>query len=74
MCALPISIGGMPSPLRTAWTALVSEALKEDPARVLLKPCPVENLLSLIENEHERKGFTTEVAEKSQNRFYHRSP
>jgi DNA-binding NtrC family response regulator len=42
----------------------VSEALKEGAAEVLLKPCPVENLVSSIENAHERKGFATEVAEK----------
>jgi DNA-binding NtrC family response regulator len=42
----------------------VSEALKEGAAEVLLKPCPVENLVSSIENAHERKGFATEVADK----------
>jgi DNA-binding NtrC family response regulator len=42
----------------------VSEALKEGAAEVLLKPCPVENLVSSIENAYERKGFATEVADK----------
>ena len=42
----------------------VSEALKEGAAEVLLKPCPVERLVSCIENAYERKGFATEVAEK----------
>lgn len=41
----------------------VSEALKVGAAEVLLKPCPVENLVSSIENAFERKGFATEVSE-----------
>jgi len=28
-----------------------------------LKPCPVENLVSSIENAYERKGFAAEVSE-----------
>jgi DNA-binding NtrC family response regulator len=40
----------------------VSEALKEGAAEVLLKPCPVENLVSCIEDAYERKGFATNVA------------
>lgn len=43
----------------------VSEALKAGAAEVLLKPCPVQDLVSSIENAHERKGFALEVAEKS---------
>ncbi len=43
----------------------VSEALKAGAAEVLLKPCPVQDLVSCIENAHERKGFALEVAEKS---------
>jgi DNA-binding NtrC family response regulator len=42
----------------------VSEALKAGAAEVLLKPCPIEDLVSCIENAHERKGFALEVAEK----------
>ena len=42
----------------------VSDALKEGVAEVLLKPCPVENLVSSIENAYERKGFAAEVADK----------
>ncbi len=41
----------------------VSEALKAGAAEVLLKPCPVENLVSSIENAYERKGFAAEVSE-----------
>jgi DNA-binding NtrC family response regulator len=41
----------------------VSEALKAGAAEVLLKPCPVENLVSSIENAFERKGFALEVSE-----------
>jgi len=41
----------------------VSEALKTGAAEVLLKPCPVENLVSSIENAYERKGFAAEVSE-----------
>ena len=40
----------------------VSESLQEGAAEVLLKPCPVETLVSAIENAYERKGFATEVA------------
>jgi DNA-binding NtrC family response regulator len=43
----------------------VSDALQEGAAEVLLKPCPVDALISSIENAFERKGFATEVAEKS---------
>ncbi len=43
----------------------VSEALKAGAAEVLLKPCPVENLVSSIENAFERKGFAAEVSETS---------
>ena len=41
----------------------VSDALKAGAAEVLLKPCPVENLISCIEDSYERKGFAMEVAE-----------
>jgi len=41
----------------------VSEALKEGASEALLKPCPVETLVSSIENAYERKRFATEVAE-----------
>ena len=41
----------------------VSDALKAGSAEVLLKPCPVENLVSSIENAYERKGFAAEVSE-----------
>ena len=41
----------------------VSDALKAGAAEVLLKPCPVENLVSSIENAYERKGFAAEVSE-----------
>ncbi len=41
----------------------VSDALKAGAAEVLLKPCPVENLVSCIEDAYERKGFAVEVAE-----------
>jgi DNA-binding NtrC family response regulator len=40
----------------------VSEALKEGAAEVLLKPCPVETLVSCIEDAYERKGFATNLA------------
>ncbi|MEW6530006.1 MAG: response regulator [Thermodesulfobacteriota bacterium] len=42
----------------------VSEALKLGAADVLLKPCPVENLVCCIENAYERKCFATELQEK----------
>jgi len=42
----------------------VSEALKQGAADFLQKPCPVENLVSCIENVFERRGFASEVAEK----------
>jgi DNA-binding NtrC family response regulator len=42
----------------------VSEALKLGAADVLLKPCPVENLVCCIENVYERRCFATEVEEK----------
>jgi len=42
----------------------VSEALQEGAADLLLKPCPVEKLVSSIENAYERKCFATEVAKK----------
>ncbi len=41
----------------------VADALKAGAAEVLLKPCPVENLVSCIEDAYERKGFAMEVAE-----------
>ncbi len=41
----------------------VSDALKEGASEVLFKPCPVENLVSCIEDSYERKGFAAEVAE-----------
>ncbi len=41
----------------------VSMALKEGAAEVLIKPCPVDTLLSAIENAHERKVIAREVTE-----------
>jgi DNA-binding NtrC family response regulator len=43
----------------------VSESLQEGAAEVLLKPCPVETLVSAIENAYERKSFATEIAKIS---------
>ena len=42
----------------------MSEALKAGASEALLKPCPVERLVTCIENAHERKGFAAEVARK----------
>ncbi len=42
----------------------MSEALKAGATEALIKPCPVERLVSCIENAHERKGFAAEVAKK----------
>jgi DNA-binding NtrC family response regulator len=42
----------------------VTEALKMGVTEVLLKPCPVETLVSAIENAHERKAIAEEAAEK----------
>ncbi len=41
----------------------VFQAMKEGTADVLLKPCPVENLVSSIETAYERKVFAQEVAQ-----------
>ena len=42
----------------------VTEALKMGATEVLLKPCPVETLVSAIENAHERKTIAEEAAER----------
>ena len=42
----------------------VSEALRQGAAEVLLKPCPVDTLVSAIENAYERKGFARDVEAK----------
>jgi DNA-binding NtrC family response regulator len=42
----------------------VTLALKAGAAEVLLKPCPVETLVSAIENANERKAAAKEVAER----------
>ena len=42
----------------------VLQAMKGGVGEVFLKPCPVENLVSAIENAYERKGFAREVARK----------
>ncbi len=43
----------------------VSQALKDGCAEVLLKPCPIDNLVSSIENAYERKCCLMDVAEKT---------
>ena len=40
-------------------------ALKGGVAEILLKPCPIDALISAIENASERKGIAREVAERS---------
>jgi DNA-binding NtrC family response regulator len=42
----------------------VATALKEGAAEVLIKPCPVDTLLSAIENAHERRVAAREVTER----------
>jgi DNA-binding NtrC family response regulator len=42
----------------------VTEALKMGVTEVLLKPCPVETVVSAIENAHERKAIAEETAER----------
>jgi len=42
----------------------VTQALKAGAAEILLKPCPVDTLVSVIENVNERKAVAKEVAEK----------
>jgi len=42
----------------------VTLALKAGAAEVLLKPCPVETLVSAIENANERKAAAKELAER----------
>lgn len=42
----------------------VTQALKMGATEVLLKPCPIETLLSAIENAHERKAIAREAAQK----------
>ena len=42
----------------------LAEALKEGAADVVLKPCPVEMLVSCIENAYERKCCAIDVANK----------
>ncbi len=43
----------------------VSQALKDGCAEVLLKPCPIDNLVSCIEDAYERKCCVLDVAEKT---------
>ncbi len=43
----------------------VAQALKDGCAEVLLKPCPIDNLVSSIENAYERKCCLLDVAEKT---------
>ncbi|HOI94351.1 MAG TPA: response regulator [Syntrophobacter fumaroxidans] len=42
----------------------VSEALKMGCDEILLKPCPLDTLVSSIENAYERKCFSMDVAQK----------
>ena len=42
----------------------VTEALKMGVTELLLKPCPVETVVSAIENAHERKAIAEETAER----------
>jgi two-component system OmpR family response regulator len=42
----------------------VSELLKEGVSEVLLKPCPIDTLISTIENVHERTVMSIELAGK----------
>lgn len=41
------------------------EALKHGASEVILKPCPIETLVSSIENAFERKCLATDVAERA---------
>jgi FixJ family two-component response regulator len=41
-----------------------TKALKSGAADVLMKPCPVETLVSAIEDASERKGYAKEVADR----------
>jgi len=43
----------------------VAQALKDGCAEVLLKPCPIDNLVSCIEDAYERKCCALDVAEKT---------
>jgi DNA-binding NtrC family response regulator len=43
----------------------VAQALKEGCAEVLLKPCPVDNLVSCIEDAYERKCCVLDVTQKT---------
>ena len=43
----------------------VSQALKDGCAEILLKPCPIDNLVSCIENAYERKCCLLDVADKT---------
>ncbi|MEN6440464.1 MAG: response regulator [Syntrophobacter sp.] len=43
----------------------VSHALKEGIDELLLKPCPVDTLISTIENVHERRIIASELSQKS---------
>ena len=43
----------------------VAQALKDGCAEVLLKPCPIDNLVSCIEDAYERKCCVLDVAEKT---------
>lgn len=42
----------------------VSEALRMGCDEILLKPCPLDTLVSSIENAYERKCFSMDVAQK----------
>jgi two-component system, OmpR family, response regulator len=42
-----------------------TEALKQGASEVVLKPCPIDILISCIENAYERKRFAEDVAERS---------
>jgi len=44
----------------------VTHALKGGVAEILLKPCPVDTLVSAIENANERKAIARDVAEKEE--------
>jgi len=43
----------------------VSQALKEGIDEILLKPCPIDTLISTIENVHERRTIASELTRKS---------
>lgn len=43
----------------------VSRALEEGIDEILLKPCPIDTLVSTIENVHERRTIACELSQKS---------